>query len=373
MAQIISDDLKSQRVRAVSGLKGSRHLTVIALLLYQPISAYLRDSLVSFTMFLNGYPHKNLLLLVDFVAIVIPNMLVLIYVDYISQITIATILFAATLRFLAQKPILPWKRSNTPYKIVKTKTLTKVSLPFLNQTNSIALIATSISILFVDFLVYPRCLAKTETFGVSLMDIGTGSILFISGVSFALIEGTLTPPLVTTTGGSRIARALKHNLAVLAIGVVRTAVVKVVNYQEHVSEYGVHWNFFLTIAVVSTLAALFPKSFQPFAHYIAIVIMVCYECLLKFTRLQEYIISDMDRVTLLDKNKEGVFQCIGYLSCYLAGLGFGERCKKAALEKRSNTEFLKTLIKYTGIMIALLLICWKLQPMSRRLVRLITM
>eukprot|EP00826_Nyctotherus_ovalis_P026142 TRINITY_DN2040_c0_g1_i15.p1 TRINITY_DN2040_c0_g1~~TRINITY_DN2040_c0_g1_i15.p1 ORF type:complete len:361 (+),score=75.41 TRINITY_DN2040_c0_g1_i15:152-1234(+) len=343
MAQIISDDLKLQRVKAVSGLKGSRHLTVLALSLYQPISAYLRDSLVGLTISLNVYPRKNLLLLMDFVAIVIPNMLVLVYVDYIAEMTIATILLAATLRFLARKPILPWKPSNTPYKVIKAKTFTKVSLPFLSQTNSIALIATSISILFVDFLVYPRCLVKTETYGVSLMDIGTGSILFISGISYALIE-------VTTTGSSRIARALRHNLVVLAIGVGRTVAVKVVNYQEHVSEYGVHWNFFLTIAVVSTLVALFPKSWQPFAHYIAIAIMICYECLLKFTKLEEYIISDMDRVTLLDKNKEGVFQCIGYLSCYLTGLGLGELCKKLALERRSNTEFLKALVKYTGTM-----------------------
>lgn len=34
--------------------------------------------------------------------------------------------------------------------------------------------------------------------------------------------------------------------------------VKTLEYQEHVGEYGVHWNFFLTVAAVSTVMALVP-------------------------------------------------------------------------------------------------------------------
>ena len=51
---------------------------------------------------------------------------------------------------------------------------------FITDFRSLLLIATCVSILAVDFPLYPRRFVKTEIKGVSLMDIGTGSVLFSS-------------------------------------------------------------------------------------------------------------------------------------------------------------------------------------------------
>jgi len=152
------------------------------------------------------------------------------------------------------------------------------------------------------------------------------------------------------------------------IGVIRTIVIKVINYQEHVSEYGVHWNFFLTIAIVSTLATLLPYSWQPFGHYIALAIMILYECFIKITGSEAYIVANIKRITVLDKNKEGIFQCFGYLSCYFCGLGLGEIYKQLGVEKKTNIDFLKAQLKYLATFFVIFVICWYFQRTSRRLV-----
>ena len=44
----------------------------------------------------------------------------------------------------------------------------------------------------------------------------------------------------------------------VSAGAARLCSAKTLDYQEHASEYGVHWNFFLTVAAVSMLMTLLP-------------------------------------------------------------------------------------------------------------------
>jgi len=47
-----------------------------------------------------------------------------------------------------------------------------------------------------------------------------------------------------------IFKSLKSSLPLIVIGLARVVAVKALNYQEVVTEYGLHWNFFFTLVAV---------------------------------------------------------------------------------------------------------------------------
>ena len=135
---------------------------------------------------------------------------------------------------------------------------------------------TCVAILAVDFKVFPRRFAKTEVFGYSVMDLGVGSAIFAMGVTSPLSRkwpfgGAASEPsksdhhnATTATGNTKPTRQRKRKrplltwtvAAVVIVGTTRMLVTKAIEYQEHVTEYGVHWNFFFTIAALMVFGHL---------------------------------------------------------------------------------------------------------------------
>lgn len=50
-----------------------------------------------------------------------------------------------------------------------------------------------------------------------------------------------------------IMKSLTSSLPLLVIGLGRLVSVKGIDYHEHVSEYGLHWNFFFTLAATKVM------------------------------------------------------------------------------------------------------------------------
>ncbi|KAF1790247.1 GWT1 protein [Phytophthora cactorum] len=98
---------------------------------------------------------------------------------------------------------------------------------------------------------------------------------------------------------------------VLVFGVARFLTVKGVNYQEHVSEYGVHWNFFFTLAGVY-LVYSFLRVFGRWASspVVAILIALGYQVYLSHYGGEEYIL-DAPRDNLMSQNREGILSLAG--------------------------------------------------------------
>ncbi|KAJ1539365.1 Glucosaminyl phosphatidylinositol (GlcN-PI) nositol acylation protein, partial [Cladochytrium tenue] len=122
--------------------------------------------------------------------------------------------------------------------------------PFSVALRASLQLLTATAILAVDFRAFPRKFAKTESYGASLMDLGVGAIVFSNG----FVAG---PRLRRSVGSvADVLKALRVAAPVLLIGAARTLATKGVNYQEHATEYGVHWNFFFTLGLIPVFTAV---------------------------------------------------------------------------------------------------------------------
>ncbi|KAF8960380.1 Glucosaminyl phosphatidylinositol (GlcN-PI) nositol acylation protein [Entomortierella lignicola] len=188
----------------------------------------------------------------------------------------------------------PTKHVENPHKI------------FLSVYRASMMILTCIAILAVDFPIFPRRFGKVEVYGTSLMDLGVGSFVFSSGVVSA--RGYLkkeTMPFV-----NQMKLGLRTSIPLLILGLGRFISTKGVDYQEHVTEYGMHWNFFFTLGFLP----IFVTFFRGLADYVRFSIL---------GSLVAEFIQHAPRVDIISMNKEGIFSFAGYLAIFLVGIDVG--------------------------------------------------
>lgn len=175
------------------------------------------------------------------------------------------------------------------------------------------------------------------------MDVGVGSFVFSLG-------------LVSSRAGSsqrcnafvQILVALKKAAPILILGLIRVLMVKGAEYpvsrwqhsryigqahsKEHVTEYGVHWNFFFTLGLLPVVGIAL-KPLQRFIGWtpLALVIAMIQQFALTKLGLESWIMSP-SRIGLIGMNKEGIVSLPGYLAIYALGLGIGQHILKNPFE-----------------------------------------
>ncbi len=217
---------------------------------------------------------------------------------------------------------------------------------------------TFVAILAVDFPLFPRRFCKTEVAGYGLMDVGAASFVISSGIvagkTYTRISNKQQKP-------ADFFKPLFKAAPLIIIGIIRCVTNKELEYQEHVSEYGVHWNFFFTLGVLAIVPTIRRKlllqlrastnndeSSQPLAKTIErwvlwspVVAMVLYQYELVLGMddskgLQQFILT-APRSPLLDcknslqciwmkffyANREGILGCIGYSFLHAMGEWIG--------------------------------------------------
>lgn len=110
----------------------------------------------------------------------------------------------------------------------------------------------------------------------------------------------------------------------MILGLVRMYSVKGLDYAEHVTEYGVHWNFFFTLGLLPPFVAIFQSAYKVIPSFAALAVLlgISYQAALDLTGLKAFILT-APRTDLLSKNREGIFSFFGYLAIFLAGQATG--------------------------------------------------
>ncbi|KAJ0182147.1 hypothetical protein K1T71_002869 [Dendrolimus kikuchii] len=189
--------------------------------------------------------------------------------------------------------------------ICKAKTIQSISC-----LRGLTYLITVFSILAVDFKDFPRYLAKTENYGYSLMDTGVGLFVLMSG----LVHKNFGNETVKTIVKSH----LKLLIILIFLGLTRLVALKQLNYQEHITEYGVHWNFFFTLATCKLFSTfLLHVKNEPFL--LTITTMTVHELVL-YKGLQHWVFSELPRNDFISANREGLCSSLGYISLYLFGV-----------------------------------------------------
>ncbi|CAI8598236.1 unnamed protein product [Vicia faba] len=115
--------------------------------------------------------------------------------------------------------------------------------------------------------------------------------------------------------------AIVSSSPLIFLGFFRLVTTTGVDYQVHTSEYGVHWNFFFTLAAISILTSFInipPKYSGVFGS----LVLVGYQFSLMHG-LNHYLLSSERGMDIISQNKEGIFSIFGYWGMYLIGVHLG--------------------------------------------------
>jgi phosphatidylinositol glycan class W len=193
----------------------------------------------------------------------------------------------------------------------------------------INVLLTCICILAVDFAIFPRVYAKTEYFGISLMDVGVGMFIISSAVSSSFARNGFvastgspppSPPGIKQTDKMYFKYSTVQRLFVLLLGFGRLVILKALNYQDKSSEYGTHWNFFVTLFFVWTIADVVHKLLKfssTLIMVLSVVLLGTYQLVLVRSNLTEFMLYGSREGSFWAANREGINSLCGFVPLYL--------------------------------------------------------
>ncbi|KAF9452132.1 hypothetical protein P691DRAFT_697911 [Macrolepiota fuliginosa MF-IS2] len=314
-----ADRYKTEKELFVSDTTGSsiHHVNAISLVALTSVALY--------AVLSTRFPNQPRGFLIQWALLVLPLLLSMtLFATAPLSLSALIAIPAALLLWFPRRDVTSPLPSKSPPSTPSSGTRTPrfPSMISLTVYRAHMMLMTILAILAVDFPVFPRMLAKCETFGISLMDLGVGSFVFsqglVSAIPFISQPSYLLEPIT-----AKLIKTVRKSIPILVLGLIRVLLVKGTDYPEHVTEYGVHWNFFLTLALLPILQVILHPILAKYPiSLISLIVAFAQHLLLTQLNLQSYILS-APRTNLFSANKEGLISLLGYLSIHLLGLSAG--------------------------------------------------
>lgn len=310
-------------------------------------------------------------LLLDFSVLILPLVLsCTVLSDILHQVILSlTCVSACVLCYIYRTNSYPVRHPQSTLSTFLQSHVQFNQIPFVTIFRVFVNVKTAISILAVDFSVFPRRYAKTETYGTGVMDFGVGAYVFAN----ALVCPEARRKNISGSKINHISKQLMSVWPLVVLGMARLVSVKMTSYHEHVTEYGVHWNFFFTLAIVRVVASLLLVILPVSQSWVfALLIGGLYQFALETTGLKAFLIHNNDREKdFLHANKEGIFSVVGYVAIYMAGAQIGLFVMQPRSQVREWLKALFSILLGSFVLYAALYACQIfVEPVSRRLANL---
>ena len=173
------------------------------------------------------------------------------------------------------------------------------------------IITTCTAIMQVDFpLIFPRHQVKAEDYGWSMMDVGVSATMLASGMTNRMVVADMD----SKKGKSflkELMQSITSNLGVCTGASVRFFLLTGIDYHDHVTEWGTHWNFFVTIACLNVIG-VFVRSTK-FVMFYGWILLIGGELLQQYYDTGTYI-WHAPRHDMISANREGLVSLSGYFA-----------------------------------------------------------
>ena len=371
MSEIVdSHSYKRYHEEFMQNLNGTSAAEIFLLILPAPISVFLSNFVIALCIPLLGNATSNLrndikfMFCIDFTVIIVPLILCFTVLSE-CHIVVTSGLLMGLLSCLAFCWISQDKGDEFSKKIFRsilTSTITESRRPYITNFRALTNLMTAICILAVDFKVFPRRFAKTENFGYGLMDTGVG--LFVISNAIVAPQGKLE------TFSSSLGKALRSCIPLILLGGARFFATKQIDYQTHISEYGVHWNFFITLAVTKIMCTIIISVMRGVNMLLLPVLLVTAHQVMLSSGMQDWVLSNVSRQDFLSANREGIVSSLGYIALYFAGACLAKELKSYGSSFQNNLVSMGKLSIVSILLWSIASLCRHCFGVSRRLANL---